>query len=213
MAILDSDYSTLTIIDNGKIKNRNLNEYNILKYGKFNGQRIIVKLSDKCEIVETFNEGIFNVYYGKLSMQIRDTLELCRRISFCIDNKVDDPIKELLAKNKKDELNLSYLQEFLSQYDKHIEFIDDKIVINKIFAVDKNGQAYFNDNGEFRRLCIVVGNIPALKMQVSDNDLGEHEIDFKTKEILMKVLFLLFPDITDSVFFNQLSNDIKKVIS
>jgi len=81
--IIDSDYKTLTIIDNkGLMKIRNLNEYNLMKYEKFNGNRIILKLGKTAEIVETFNNGVFNVKIKTLRTQLRDKEKIC----FCINH-------------------------------------------------------------------------------------------------------------------------------
>ncbi len=208
--IIDSDYQTLTIIDKGGIKIRNLNDYNILKYQEFDGNRIIIKLSDNCEIVETYNEGIFNVNVGSISMQITDYIELAKRIKFCMETKTDQPIKDLLLEHKKEELNREFLTKALSHYGNRIKF-SDKIIIDDIFAIDENGQAYFLIKEKLTRLCIVAINHEVLKMNI-DHALGNIKIDFRTKEIFCKALFLLFPDKTDMIFFNQLPEEIKSKI-
>lgn len=208
--IIDSDYNTLTILDKGIIRIRNLNEYNLLKYRDFDGNRIMIKLSDKCNITETFNEGIFNVNYGNISMQIRDYNELSKRVLFSVQNKTDQPIKELLLENKKEEIEKDFLIKVLNQYGKRIK-CTDKIIIDDRFAVDANGQAYYIENNKFNRLCVVALSVNELRL-IAKHELGDLNIDFKTKEIFCKVLFLLFPDKTDSVFFNQLPDRIKKLI-
>ena len=107
--IINSDYKTLTILYNNKIIFRQLNEYNLLKYDSFNGNRIMVKLNSNCEVLETFNNGIFNVKHGKTKMQLRDKNEIAKRLIFCMENKTTNPIKELMLKNQAKTVNKDYL--------------------------------------------------------------------------------------------------------
>lgn len=208
--IIDSDYNTLTIkTHDGQILLRNIDEYNLLKYQDYNGERIITDLADGVNITETFNDGIFNVTYKDISMQIRDKIELAKRIVYCKNNKTSEPIKELLLKNVESQLKEDILINWLMPFGYRLQIDKEQIIIDDLFKVDTNGQAYYKmPNGEFKRLCIVVGNEGQVKREIN-HDLGKMNIDFKTMEIYNKVLFLLFPNINDVVFFNQLTPEIK----
>lgn len=210
--ILDSDYQALTVLDDsGKIFIRNIDEYNLLKYRDFNGGRIILDLDKDTNITETFNNGIFNVSHKKYSMQIKDRIELAKRIMFCQANNTIEPIKELLLNKAKKEINETFLIASLSGYGDKIIFKDNKILIDDVFAVDKDGQAYFIIDNEFHRLCIVAGKIGQLSHKLK-HTLGKFEIDFRTMEIYNKVLFLLFPNVKDNVFMNQLPKNLKSLV-
>lgn len=209
--IIDSDYNLLTIqtFDN-QILFRNIDEYNLLKYKDFNGQQIIIDLPDGVNIKETFEEGIFNVSYKDIAMQIRDKNDLAKRITFCRDNNTSEPIKELLLSKIESQIKDDVLINWLLPFSNRLTITKEHVLIDDCFKVDTNGQAYYKKpNGEFNRLCIVVGSSGHIARLVK-HDLGELKIDFKTMEIYNKVLFLLFPNINDTVFFNQLPDELKK---
>lgn len=211
--ILDSEYETLTVqLPNGQILIRNIDEYNILKYQKFKGRRIIKRIDKDCKVTETFNEGIFNIVYKDTSMQLRDKIEIAKRLSYCIENKTSEPIRQLLFDNIKDELKEDILIRWLYPFGSRLSINKDCIIIDDLFKVDMNAQAYYKGaNGQFNRLCIVASKTGQLN-KVLTHELGNIEIDFKTMEIYTKVLFLLFPNVKDRVFFNQLPANIQKHI-
>lgn len=203
MKIINSDNNSLLILNNDKLIIRTLNEYNLLKYQDFKGNRIIVNIG-KCEIVETFNEGIFNVKYENFSMQLRNKNEICKRIKANDENY----IIELLKNEKKEEFNMEFLMIALKEYYNNLKFTDKEIIVNRFFSVDKNGQAYFlNENNQKQNLCIVATNLKNLNYKT---DLGNIIIDYRTLEIIYKVLFLLNPNKSDMVFIRQLPNYILK---
>jgi len=204
--IVNSDYNTLTILQNDKLFFRQLNEYNILKYNSFNGKRIMIKLNSNCDVLETFNEGIFNVRYGKTKLQLRNKNEIARRLIFCIENKTTNPIKELMLNKQEKQVSRDYLINALKPYYNQIKFTDNSIIVKDVFKVDNNGQAYKKIKYKWQSLCIVVSSF---NHETIKTDLGTLRINFNTLEILYKVLFLLFPNKNDTVFMNQLSHDLK----
>ena len=208
--ILDNDYETLTVKDdNGLILIRNIDEYNLMKYGDFDGKRIIKKLDKDTEITETFNDGIFNVRHKEFSLQVRDKIELCKRLKHCMAYNTIEPIKELLIKSVEKELDKNFLDTALKPFSKRIETKKDMIIIDKLFAVDQNGQAYIiEDDDKFKRLCIVAHETGKMN-HVLSHTLGNFKLNFKTLEIYIKVLFLLFPNFNDKVFWNQLPKEIQ----
>ena len=203
--IINSDNQSFLFLD--KFNNlliRNINEYTILKYYNFNNERIILKIG-KCEIIETYNDGIFNVSFENLSMQIRDPIELCKRINFN-DEKY---IIELLKNEKQEKFNTDFIIQALKCYYDHLKFNKDEILINNLFSVDLNGQAYYFHENEKKKLCIVANNLQKFEFNTI---LGKVEINFKTLEIIHKVLFLLNPNCQDLIFFNQLPKKIQDLI-
>jgi len=211
--IIDSDYETLTVKDeSGKILIRNIDEYNILKYQDFKGNRIIIDLDKDTNITETFDEGIFNISHKGTKMQLRNKIEIAKRVKFCMDNDTIEPIKELLLNNIESEIKDSLLDRWLMPFHERLEVGKKEIIIDKIFKVDMNGQAYnLRSKNNWSHLCIVASQTGQLN-RIIKHDLGKVKIDFRTMEIYNKVLFLLFPNLKDTVFTGQLSPQTKRLI-
>ena len=209
--IIDNNYETLTVLDKDqKLLIRNINDYNLLKYKDFNGERIHFKLGN-VEVLETFNDGIFNIKVGNHKLQTHNKIEIAKRIKYCLTNNTSDPIVELLKDELSQEINREFFINMLKPFEKHIKILDDKsIIIDEIFKVDQNGQAHVKVSGKngWKFVCIVAGS-SKFKHQIS-HQLGTFKIDFRTTEIYFKVLFLLYPDLSDDVFFKQLPSNIKK---
>jgi hypothetical protein len=201
--IINSDYNSLLIQKGSKLFIRNLNEYNILKHKDFDSNRINVTIGS-VNIHETYNDGIFNITvtsenHNELKFQVHKTIDLCKHILFN-DEKL---LLKFLQGEKKTDINQQFLIKSLKGFYDNLKFTNDSIIINDLFKVDKNAQAYFLHEDKEKPLCIVAVNHEKFKM--FDNiGLGDQEIDFKTMEILHKVLFLLIPNMQDSIFINQL---------
>lgn len=210
--IIDNDYDTLTVLDKDeKILIRQINEYNLLKYKDFKGKQIEFKRG-QVHVLETFNDGIFNIRVGKHKLQTHNKIEIAKRIKFCMTNNTTEPIIELLRDELTDEINKEFFHNALKPFGDRLEFLeDDSILIDKIFKVDKNGQAHvIRKKGDFKFICIVAGD-PKFKHHIN-HSLGTFKIDFRTTEIYFKVLYLLFPDQKDKVFFGQLPKPIQRRI-
>ena len=124
--IIDSDYNTLTILDNGKkLLIRNINEYNIMKYGEFNGQRIIKEINEVCKVEETFNDGVFNITIKDKKLQSRNKIEVCKRLRYCIDNNTIQPFIELFQDEMRDELNKIFFDTALKPFEHRIKIEND----------------------------------------------------------------------------------------
>lgn len=210
--IIDNDYNTLTVLDKDqKLLIRNINEYTLLKYRDFGGKLIKVKLTKDIVVEETINnEGVFNVRVGKHKLQTRNKIEIAKRLKFCMTNKTTEPIIELLRDELTEEINREFFKNALLPFGDRIQFLeDDSILIDDLFKVDKNGQAHVRKNkDDFKFICIVAGD-PKFKHHIN-HSLGTFKIDFRTTEIYFKVLFLLFPDIKDKVFYDQLPKIVQK---
>jgi hypothetical protein len=214
MSIIDNDYQTLTILDqNKKVIIRNINEYNIMKYEDFKGKQIKKTLNKYCKVEETFNDGVFNVFLKGHKLQSHNKIEICKRLKFCIDNDTIDPIVELFESEIKEELNQMFFDQVLEPFMNRIKITEEKeIIIDDIFKIDMNGQAYFkNANKKFMSLCIVAGS-QEFKHAIT-HALGKFKVDFRTIEIYYKILFLLYPNKSDRVFYNQLPKHIKEVLN
>ncbi len=208
--IIDNNYDTLTVLDNNKqLLIRSINDYTLLKYEDFNGERIHLKIGN-VEVLETFNDGIFNIRVGDHRLQSHNKIEVSKRIKYCMTNQVTDPIMELMREELSQEINREFFNNMLKPFKKRTEILDDKsIIIDGIFKVDMNGQAHVKiGRTKWKFVCIVAGDMN-FKHQIT-HALGKFKIDFKTTEIYLKVLFLLYPDLKDRVFFNQLPSNIKK---
>ncbi|NIU00393.1 MAG: hypothetical protein GWN01_05475 [Nitrosopumilaceae archaeon] len=210
--ILDSDYNTLTIQKpDGEIIIRNIDEYNILKYKDFKGKRIIKKWKHG-KVEETYNDGIFNVVYKDYAMQIRDKIEVCKRLKYAMENRTLEPIKDLLLERTEKEIKDDILKRWLLPFLHRLRIDKNGVTVDDIFKVDMNGQAYKKDSGKWTHLCIVASETGKINNKVK-HELGEIKIDFRTMEIYNKVLFLLFPNQKDTVFMNQLPGDVKYKMS
>jgi len=209
--IIDNNYDTLTVLDKDqKLLIRSINDYTLLKYKDFNGERIHFKLGN-VEVLETFNDGIFNVNVGENKLQTHNKIEMAKRIRFCVTNNTNEPIIELLKDELSEEMNKEFFVNMLKPFMNRVKILDDKaIIIDDIFKVDMNGQAHVKVSGKngWKFICIVAGS-PQFKHQLT-HKLGTFKIDFRTTEIYFKVLFLLYPDLSDDVFFKQLPSNIKK---
>lgn len=205
--IIDSDYNTLTIIDNkGLMKLRNLNDYTLMKYGQFNGNRIILKLGEDADITETFNDGIFNVRIKTLHTQLRDKEKICFCINHYLQNKDITPLRDLLRDKFQTSVDINLLHSFLFRFEQRLKYTDKAMIIDDRFKVDHVGQAYFYNRNtkSWTNLCIVAtGNLDNV-FEIHDKILGKFKSNYKTLEIISKVFFLLNPNISDKVFYNQL---------
>jgi len=211
--IIDSDYKTLTIIDSkGLMKIRNLNEYNLMKYDKFNGNRIILKLGKNAEIQETYNNGIFNVRIKTLRTQLRDKEKICLCINHYLETKDLTPLKDLLKDKFQASVDINLLKQFLFKYEPRLKYKFNELIIDNRFKVDHVGQAYYYNKNikKWTPLCIVAtGNLNQV-FQIHDKVLGSFKSNYKTLEIVSKTFFLLNPNLNDKVFYNQLDKGLKE---
>ena len=208
--------NSLLIYENGKTKLYTADVYNMLKFKQFNGERIILNTKDKKNgkvfVQETYDRGIFNVEYGGETLQIRDTIELSKAIDEYLKTKTNTMIKELfLAKYR--EANYVRIMELMAKsFGKHVKVVKGEFVIHDMFMVDKKGSAHYKSKNKdhvnkklkrnWKYLCIVPkGKLRKMRIKTK---IGEMELTRTDVEIMAKVGFLLYPDINDSVFMNQL---------
>lgn len=211
--LLEDRQDQLIVLDlNGKVDTKPKTEYFLLKFKDFDGDRIFYQFSKDSWIQETYNDGIFNCVYKSERMQIRTA----NRIAFCINwhknNKNAQlglkPFEELFKKNFTKHIQLDVLKSILKPFEHRLKYHDDGIEIDDRFFVNKNAQAHFKKQGIYESLCIVADGY--LENFDVESKIGEIEINAKTLEIVAKVMFLIKPDITDGVFFDQLTKELQE---
>lgn len=211
--LLEDRQDQLIVLDlNGKVDTKPKTEYFLLKFKDFDGDRIFYQFAKDSWIQETYNDGIFNCVYKSERMQIRTA----NRIAFCINwhknNKNAQlglkPFEELFKKNFTKHIQLDVLKSILKPFEHRLKYHDDGIELDDRFFVNKNAQAHFKKQGIYESLCIVADGY--LENFNVDSKIGEIEINAKTLEIVAKVMFLIKPDITDHVFFDQLTKELQE---
>ena len=219
----------LIVYYNGKIITKINDSYNRLKYGEFMGNRVSHVFDDEAKIQETYDDRIFNCFYKEESMQIRKAEELCDTIK----NKNKDDYIELF----KDHYYQVHKTEIISglikdSFGDRVKVMGDDYIIDDRFMVDSNATAHFrvrtnkrvkmtdelgNDmtkrirKKQWEFLCIVVKTHGRGKKSIKTK-IGLIELDSKLLEIIAKIIFLLRPNITDSVFVGQLPEWLSKTL-
>jgi len=198
---------------NGNVDTKPKTEYFLLKYIDFNGNRIFYQFDKNSWIQETYNEGIFNLVYKDASMQLRDAEKIVFCINFHRKNPTSihrqKPFEELFKKNFVEKLETDVLKSILKPFEHRLKFVNDGIEVDDRFSVDKNAQAY-QKNAIWERICIVANTSETNDRFNIDTVIGNIEINSKSLEIIAKVMFLLKPNMKDTVFTSQLSKDNKE---
>ena len=178
------------------------NNYFVLKLNHFDGNRIFYDFEKNgAHVEETYNDGIFNCYYGKHTIQIADGVT----VAGIILDKNYDAFVSLFKKWYEIKAENDIISGLLSQYSDRINF-DKKTgiyIIDDIFGVDTHGITMCRTKGNnWKNICLVVQSskqstefIMPLGKTVVVNQI--------TQIIISKMMFLLFPK-PDKVFFNQL---------
>ena len=203
------------MFDSGKVVTVPNTLYNQVKYRDFKGDRISYHFNDDMYIQETYDNGIFNAFINEETLNIRDSVALCECIKEHQNNnnseKYELLFKKLYLRENKDKI----MKEMISVFGERVDMRtrDDKTtyVIDDRFMVDDHGVSHYkSDVGHWKFLCTVAqGNLS--KMSISTK-IGDIELESTELTIMGKIGFLLAPDITDSVFFHQLSEKMQDVI-
>ena len=185
-----------------------MSAYYRLKYMEKRGERISHNFSEKIYIMETFDDGIYNCTFNKQQMQISDA----EAIAEVILNKDVKAFESLFVKWYSIKMQAEIVQSMLGPFKDRITIVDGRFAIDGIFAVDKHAQAWEKRNGSWKSLCIVT-NLRNTGTRIAKlPGLGKVEINDLTMIIISKIDFLLFPNLNDSVFTNQLTEASKKHI-
>ncbi len=213
--LLEEREDQIIIVDlNGIVDTKPKTDYFILKFKDFDGDRIFYQFDKDSWIQETYNDGIFNCVYKKERMQLRQANRIAFAINWHKNNKNQKlalkPFEELFKKNFAHNIQLDVLKSILKPFEHRLKYVDDGIEIDERFFVNKNAQAHYKNQGIYESLCIVASGY--LENFDVDSKIGDIEINAKTLEIVAKVMFLLKPDVKDSVFFEQLPDELKTQI-
>ena len=209
----------LVVYYNGKVMTKINDQYNNLKYGKYDGNRIFYKFNDEAEVQETYDDRIFNCIYKGETMQVRKSENICEAIN---NDNLDDyalVFKETYYEIHRIELITDLVKR---SYGERVKLKNDNtFVIDDRFKVDDKATAYHIKKGQNHKhtmdndkrwefLCIVVKGKPRKKG--IKTKIGIVELDEKLLEILAKINFLINPNMTDTVFTSQLPEWLTKTM-
>ena len=194
--------------------------YNLLKYGRFNGERIKYRFSETIFVEETFEDGIFNCTHIGDQVQSTRSNEVARAIMEHQETGSAAKFAELFYKSVT-EKNLAPIVKFLlSKYSDRLRFDETArvVIIDDTFMVDTDARAYLIEDEEksqikgiqakrnIKKLCVVVHghkDMEAVRVKM-DSRLGQFLLDEKDLTMLGKIFFLLNPDLKDDAFRTQL---------
>jgi hypothetical protein len=204
--------------------------YSRLKYEHFQGSRISYSFGDNIgRVQETYNDGIFNCTYRDMSMQIRSKDVLAVAILEHMRH-MGPSLYESLFREEYEKLHQADLLKYmLAGYRDRVRVVTmagsgrsnrtkenasdmDVYIDDGLFKIDAHGNAgvlSFEEDGEedgekdvYRRICIVAhGDI---KERTIETPVGPVRMNEQTVTTLAKAMFLLDPDLEDSVFTRQL---------
>ena len=208
--------SSLILFEAGRVKTVPNTTYNQVKYRDYRGERIFYKFNEDTYVQETYDNGIFNAFMKGESIQMRDGTQVTNSIQKHKENSNDNTFnklfKDLYFIEKKHEL----MGEIIDIFGDRVETKTDKsenevYIVDGRFMVDDKGQSYYmNDLGTWQPLCTVAqGNLSKMTLQTK---IGEIELGSTELTIMGKIGFLLTPDITDTVFFEQLTDKLKEAL-
>jgi len=200
--------------DDGTINVEPNTPYFRIKILEFGGDRIKHDIPiEGIEIMETFDDMIFNVTINGLTITTRPNMADSIVESF---NNTDKLLK-IFERYNNQKYNIKLLEGFLKEHGDRIKTVTEGFVVDDMFLVDRIGNAWFWKNGEKDQshrtnistgaICIVVKRSRNHKV-VDPTHGGSVEIDELGFIILSKINFLLEPNLDDEVFVNQIPKDI-----
>ena len=183
----------------------------------FKGDRIFYKFDDNMYVQETFDNGIFNAFIKKETIQIRDSISLCESIIEHKKSNDTDLYNKLFKKLYVVQHKEKIMKEMMIVFGDRVKTVNDTVkghsryIVDDRFMVDDHGVSYYKDDkGHWKNLCTVAqGNLS--KMSIS-TAIGDIELESTELTIMGKVGFLLAPDVTDHVFLHQLSDKMQDVL-
>lgn len=210
--------SSLILFESGKVRSVPNNLYNQVKYRENKGERIMYAFNDDMYVHETYDNGIFNAFINDETLQIRNSNRICESI---IEHKktgnsevFSNLFKELYFQSKKTELMKEMIEVFGDRVKTHTsgeENPNTYYVVDERFMVDDKGVSHYMDKKRNWKFLCTVAKGHLSKMTISTK-VGTIELQEKELEIMGKIGFLLSPDISDTVFFHQLPEDLQDVL-
>ena len=213
--ILDCNKNHLTIMnDDGKIEMVANDEYYHLKYDTANldkrdeDNRIFHYYTKTQKIQETYNDKIFNLMFSGVILQSRQE-EANRICQFINDNDCSSYMK--YCGDKYQVLNCKDLiRKLLFVYADRLKFRKKGIVVDDNFMVCYDGSAMYMYGRHWHSLCLVVDGY--IRDKLIDTAVGVIRMSRLLQTIMGKIGFCLKPNIRDSVFMNQLPNNLKRCV-
>ena len=192
-----------------------------LKLKQFNKERIYHKFGRNVEIQETYDIGIFNLTIEGHTLNVRDVWrdDVARAI---IDGD-EMQIKQIYAHHQGQGVQSKMVEALLTQFPNRIRVEDEGFIVDDMFKIDRHGSASYRSNmkkfkatgqqqitSDWSFLCIVSKARSKKKVKLPSGEIIE--IDPLDEQIIDKILFLLEPNMKDSVFTNQLPDEIKEIL-
>tara|TARA_R110002051_G_scaffold13951_2_gene45894 strand:- start:2832 stop:3530 length:699 start_codon:yes stop_codon:yes gene_type:complete len=208
--------NTLILFEAGNVITVPNNSYNQVKYREHKGDRIFYEFNDDSYVQETYDNGIFNTSLNGETLQIRDSFSICDAIKEHKKDSNDKSFEKLFKKQYFIEKKSELMKEMIEVFGDRVKMVekDDtptNYIVDERFMVNDVGEShYLSDFGQWSFLCTVAqGNLS--KMSINTK-IGELELGSTELTIMGKIGFLLAPDITDNVFFHQLSDKMQSVL-
>ena len=124
---------------------------------KFEGERIYWKFNDDVELQETYNNGIFNLFWGDDVINIG--IEYQDDVATAIKTNNLKGMDKLYHAHKRNVYKKEMIKNVISSYGDRIYISDRGFIIDDIFMVDRPGTAYQrNKEGkkfDWKFVCIV----------------------------------------------------------
>ena len=186
------------------------------------GGRIMYKIDETHQILETFDDRIFNIICGNERFQSRPGIsdELVAIIN-------DHKQKDQFAINKFETLVANILAEkvFAEVVDEYFTGVEGLVTVRKegriehflyknAIYVNREGACYQLTDDKPHYVCIVANGIHRTsKLYTVTTRKGLRKINGVTMEIIAKIAFLLSPNFKDRVFTEQLTPRTRAALS
>ena len=216
-SILEERKDLLIVLLDGKVETLSKTPYTVLKHKYFQGKRIIYAFnnSDEMELVETYDDGIFNAYLKSAHLQIRKRDQVAEAVLNHHETGDTTLYERLFSQEYAEQNRLDLLKHLLLEYRGRVRFSSsNQFEVDSFFSVDQHGNAHVRDepskpNG-WRNLCLVAQG--HLTPRYVETPIGPVQLDEKGLTILAKILFLLNPNLEDQVFIRQLSEKLRRIL-
>jgi len=210
--VLEERDDLLIVMQNGRVQTLPLSPYTVLKHKHFHGNRIIYKFNSDMEVTETYTDGIFNCRLRSEKLQIRKRDDIAKAIMQHHQTNDCAYYEQIFASEYAKHYRTDLLMQLLEVYDERVRVQGDTFVIDGIFRVDQHGNAYVKQANKYgwKNICIVVQG--KLKPHYIDTPIGSIQLDETALTIIAKITFLLFPNLEDTVFAQQLPDNVKRML-
>ena len=204
----------ILINDDGTIDMVSNDEYFDLKFSPSNIDhrddegRIFHEFTHTQKIHETYNQRIFNLMFNNHILQTRQE-EANKVCMFIINNDIKSFLK--YCEDKYQIINCQdILKKILFVYADRLKFGKAGVIVDDSFRIKYDGGAMYRRNNRWHSLCLVVDGY--IRDKMVDTAVGKIHMSRTLQTIMGKIGFCLKPNIKDSVFMNQLPDNLKKCL-